>query len=213
MSTNRSRVVAEILAGSGIGGIIGLVIGLSASPVVSTILGSISVTLLGLLSFRDREKASDPSSDMATGGGTWRIAGFGFACVFTILGGLLIRTHDLLSPRVDVQVKNWESAGFEATDARKVLLYTRLGVVPKEWLIEEKRQLASVGASVLFAGPSVGDCQDLAENQFKNMTEWLRAFRLKGNAFKQLADSVEALPSEKQMPVLRAVMNIACRQK
>jgi hypothetical protein len=94
-------MVLQLLAGAGIGLLLGLLVGLSSSHVVATVVGAVAGGLLILLGFnssKDDSSATPPAT-------AWRLAGFGFACSLALIVSVWIRAHHSLSPPVKDQVK------------------------------------------------------------------------------------------------------------
>jgi len=206
---DRSRALPNVLAGAGVGAVIGIVVGLAGSPVVSTILGSLSATLLGLLALKrdDADEQSD-SRDL----GAWRIVGFGFGCVVAIFAGITIRTHDLLAQDPAERAQKWVAAGFDKTEAKDIVLFSQLGVTPAAWSSHVNPSTLPTGSSSLMAGPAPNDCRQLQADRFPDPAERLNAVRLKGGRFEALAAAIGRLPPETRAGVLKAALDLACSE-
>ncbi|UPG72699.1 hypothetical protein MVG78_00405 [Roseomonas gilardii subsp. gilardii] len=113
----------EVLAGAGLGCLMGLMLGLAATPVVASALAALTALLAA---FFGLVKAED-SPDRAL-----RIGSFGAACSLALLLGLGLRTHDLLSPSIRAEVRQWTDAGFEEKEARAMVAFQRLGIAPPD---------------------------------------------------------------------------------
>jgi hypothetical protein len=205
----------EIFAGAGIGMLVGLLIGLSVSPVVGTILGALAALLATFLGLHERsdfkEQAETP---VAAGVRALRSGSFGFACVMGVLLGMLIRTQGFLSMSVKQQLAIWTQAGYKEEDAKNLVVYQTLGIVPAGWSVAEDQALApKKSASVLFSTKIAERCNELESEKFANVAEELNAYRLEGGKWAALADSVERyVPRHYQRAVLQAVWKLKCQE-
>ena len=136
---SRIEVVIALGAGVGVGAVVGIIMGLSASPVVGTVLGALSAGLLVLLGLNNRP--SDALSSL-------RVAAFGIACMAAILLGIAVRTHSWLSPNVHEEVARWTSAGFSPQQAQQLVLFERTGILQKDWSTTTKSAASSSELSV-----------------------------------------------------------------
>lgn len=104
-------MVLQLLAGAGIGLLLGLLVGLSSSHVVATVVGAVAgglLILLGLNSSKDDPSATPPPT-------AWRLAGFGFACSLALVVSVWVRAHHSLSPPIKDQVKELTDVGYSPT--------------------------------------------------------------------------------------------------
>jgi len=122
----------HLFAGVGMGGLLGLVMGLSAAPVVQGVLGALVAVLAGFLGFQGLA-----GKGAAFSGNRWlewsglRAGGFGLAAIAGILCGMAVRTQGLLEPTVAERVQSWEAAGFAPERAREIVSFELLGIEPK----------------------------------------------------------------------------------
>jgi hypothetical protein len=113
----------NLCAGAGIGSLVGLVMGLSASPVTSTILGSLSAGLLVLLGLTATRNGGTASQQSAT------VAAFGLSCTILLLIGVYLRSHDTLALSLDEQDRRLRSVFPDASDRRRILLFENYGLL------------------------------------------------------------------------------------
>lgn len=127
---------SQIFAGMGIGVLMGLIIGLSASPVVKTILGSLSGLLAVFLGLQDNifGKSSNAEASSPIVLASFRAGSFGLFCALSILYGLHLRTHDTIGLSVTDQVKKWTDAGYDTTLARELALFEKIDMTSKQLL-------------------------------------------------------------------------------
>jgi hypothetical protein len=115
------RALIEFFAGGAVGSIVGLIAGVSVSPVTSTILGSLSTGLLVLLGFKASKDDAEPHNSL-------RVLGFGIVCSVCLLAGMYIRTHGLLSPSLNTQDKSLANVFPDASLRQQILLLTNYGM-------------------------------------------------------------------------------------
>ncbi|MGO8719854.1 MAG: hypothetical protein ACLQMO_11640, partial [Acidobacteriaceae bacterium] len=89
---NKLHWILEFAAGAAIGLLVGLIAGLSISPVTQTVLGSLSAGLLILLGLKQSKESTQEAAH------TIRILGFGLSCSIALILGVFLRTHSTLSP-------------------------------------------------------------------------------------------------------------------
>src|ERR1700744_6070560 len=82
----------QLFAGVGLGLLVGVLVGLSSSPVVSVVVGALAAGMVTLLGFARSSKDGDSSY---AEGSVIRLGGFGVACAAAVLLGVAIRTHSL----------------------------------------------------------------------------------------------------------------------
>jgi hypothetical protein len=136
-------VLAEIIAGGGLGMLVGFLLGLSVAQVVGGVIAALAALLgafLGLSGTQTQDRA-------------WRIGAFGFLCALGVALGLAIRAGSLLSPSVTGDVRAWTAAGYPADQARSYVAFQRLGVKPDTMTVATP-PTPTAGSSVLFAGPT-----------------------------------------------------------
>ena len=107
---------SQLFAGVGLGLLVGILVGLSSSPVVSVVVGALAAGMVTLLGFTRSSKGSEPSYSE---GSTIRLGGFGVACAAAVIWGLFIRTHNWASPSIAEQVSDVQKAGYSGEEARR----------------------------------------------------------------------------------------------
>lgn len=139
MSNNRvskTLIVSQVFSGIGIGILLGLIMGLSVSPVVKTILGALSGILAAFLGLQESFFAKQGETDQSKVNSrllfsSIRAGSFGFACVFGLLWGMYMRTHDTLTNSVEEQVEKWTDAKYKDDLAREIVLFQKLKLFQK----------------------------------------------------------------------------------
>jgi len=225
----RIREWLEFAAGSSIGLLVGLIAGLSISPVTSTILGALSTGLLILLGFKESKEGVQTERHML------RVLGFGLFCSVFLLVGINLRTRQVLSPPLEKQKQRLKDADiFTDADIEQILLSTNFGLKPatKPGTVEvhplpddgKKRPGDTQGepskttdtaragsadlayAGILRAG-SVEFCQTTRREQFKDVRAYLDAVRRRDNG---LAHVIETVPKDYQDDLSKSLNAYIC---
>jgi hypothetical protein len=92
----------NIIAGGSLGLVIGTLAGLSASPVVGALLGTLSTGAMAFLTLR---------SETATASNLTRIGAFGLACLFGSMSGVYLRANNILGLTPKRFIAQLEAAG------------------------------------------------------------------------------------------------------
>ena len=115
----------------------GLIIGLSVSPVVKSILGTLAGLLgvfLGLQEniFGKGKPLADARSPIVLS--SLRAGSFGLSCTIAILIGLYIRTNDSIGLTPKDQVQKWVQAGYPDSVALEIALVEKMGMTSRQLL-------------------------------------------------------------------------------
>lgn len=180
---DRSPLLGEVVAGSGLGLLVGILLGLSVTQLVGGVVGALSAVLAGFFGL----------SGMAGAGRAWRIGAFGFGCVCGVLGGLAVRSGSLLAPTIAADVARWQQAGFPPAEARAYVLYERLGVKPAG-VTPGERPAPGAGSNVLFADKA-GVCAQL--QRLPDQAQ-LGVLRRAGDEYAAMAATAEAASNTPQ---------------
>lgn len=139
---------ADIAAGAGLGALLGLMIGLSHSPVVATFVGAVAALLVTLLGLAERKlpgKTPEPASGAQAPeppelrrslaqARSVRVASFAFGCLIVTPGALWARTHDWvglsLAERLQRSQAAWSAAGYAPADVQRFVAFQELGTLP-----------------------------------------------------------------------------------
>jgi hypothetical protein len=151
----RSIKIATIFSGLGMGLLLGIIMGLSASEVVQTIFGVLTALLGAFLGFDRRsfsgmeaeEYEKEKYNALYTG---LRAGSFGIAVVVGILSGMYIRTQEVLTMSVEKRIKQWTDADFEPDYARKLVAYQMLSIDPQTGETGPLTEVQRITQGVLF---------------------------------------------------------------
>lgn len=129
----------KIFSGIGLGLLTGTIIGLSIAQVTGIILGALTSLLSAYFGLRDN-KEGETGNQVIIG---W----FGLTCAISIFLGMYIRTHNLIAPSFDNEIKKYQAASFDTAEIKKILLFKELGLVPEGYNFSKD---AKAGSSVLM---------------------------------------------------------------
>jgi hypothetical protein len=191
----------EIFAGVGLGAAVGILVGMSNTPVVAIVVSSLVAlvaTFFGL------------STQTTEGAKVLRIASFGLACPIAVFVGLGARSHGWLTPSIQHQIANWTNAGYSPAEARSFVAFRELGVVPEGQKTAEPQQPLGVRGG-LFSETKQTDCDHLLASRFANEADRIDAMQKAGGAWRVLADSIVNLDDVRRATVVNATYELACQ--
>jgi len=204
------KSTAQLYSGSGLGLMLGLLLGLSSTPVVAVVVGAIAALLgsIVLPHLPSKATANDAAETRATI--DLRAGAFGMVCVVGILGGIWLRTHDVLSPKVPTlieKLEQWKSIGFSPQEARTL--------VARSEGLGEGGGKATAGLSttrtVLFSDPTTR-CAQLKVDRYATVDAAATAYEEYGeSALARIARSLSRLPDpDARMKALEVVVEAVC---
>jgi hypothetical protein len=203
----------QLLAGTSLGLLLGLLVGLSTSPVAATVVGALTGGLLVFLGFASKDQ-SDFNRNCTDAAG-WRLLGFGLACTFALLVGLLVRTHNLLTPPIKQQISELTDAGFTPDEAHTWVAYKNIGVLMRaqpNTLTDKDKRASTTASSYLFASPGADSCNLFNPDFYSNQTEHLNALRIAGGPYANFANSVASLDERTRTATLSATKRLFCTE-
>lgn len=170
---------AAILAGIGMGLLIGVIMGLSVSEVVKVILGALSVLLAAFLGFDKRDFSGmdnetyqkDKNEALIT---SLRAGFFGLAVVVGIFLGMWVRTNGIMTVPIKDSVQEWIDAGYDSTTAQKYVAYERLAINPTTGDAGEITNLQRARQPNLFSAEDIQSaCSTIDPDLWNN--DWEKA--------------------------------------
>lgn len=204
----------QLFAGVGLGLLVGVLVGLSSSPVVSTVVGALAAGMVTLLGFVRSTKDGEPSYSE---GSVIRLGGFGVACAAAVLLGLFIRTHNWVSPSIAQQVSDVQKAGYSGEEARRWVAYKNIGAILESGSSSSTSTQSSpargaepVAGSVLFSGADSGECQHFDTSRYKDAPEHLYSLRQSGGKYAGYAEKISTLDATQQKTVLESLRLLFC---
>lgn len=203
----------QLFAGIGLGLLVGVLVGLSSSPVVSVVIGALAGGMVTLLGFAPAAKEGDSSS---LSGSVIRLGSFGLACAAAVVLGLFIRTHNWASPSISEQVAEVQKAGYSGEEARRWVAYKNVGAILGSGPGSAGSQpsassgTGSVAGSVLFSGADTGECQHFDTSRYKDAAEQLYALRQSGGKYAEYAQKIATLDAGQQKMVFESLRLLFC---
>lgn len=208
MAFSKTDIALNVLAGVSIGALTGALVGLSVSQVVGSVVGGL-VALLGTFIGMRSDGDSQPLGQVSR----VRIIAFSVGALLGIAGGVLARTHDVLAPTVASRIDKWRDAGVDRTVAQGLVVYERLGLVPKGWTESEKDGTPKgSGSTALFSAEVKGACDDLSARAIPEPTNRLVAFLAVGGRWAEVATALQQTPADVQSAVLEATWRLVCEK-
>lgn len=215
------NLVLALFSGSGIGLLIGVLMGISVTPTVAVIIGALASGLAVLLGLNDQHFNNAKAV---------RLGGFGFACVLGIYCGLYARTHQMLSPTaapppsLSEQKAEYVGIGFSDREALDFIAFERFKIKNPSWiLVGEPAGAAGGGESLaekakmtLLFGAEVDldKCDELAGPQPDfDLLDVVDTFDIAGGVWRSLAFSVrDEIGAPAGVPLLLAARDAFCDQ-
>jgi hypothetical protein len=192
--TNVSRsFAADIFAGTGVGLLLGSVIGLSVTPVVAMVVGALTSFLAVFLGLDGKNSTSLLPKVNAI-----RIGAFGFATVAGLALGLHARVNNPLAVDPSIALARWDAAFPDnPTLARQMMVYERTAIVPATLAFEN-----SGSASNVTIDPSAAGAKQVV--LFSALSEFDACARLDPERFATPADILAAYNRDNSPELVRA---------
>jgi hypothetical protein len=193
--------------------------GLSASPVVATVLGGFAAVLAGFLgittSKTDPGAADASASPISPNASALRVLGFGFSCSLFLLAGIALRTHDLLAPPLSAQAQALNLPLLSPAEQKQLLFYKAFGLSAAAadgshlTQADEKKSTAASGSSVLFA-TQAELCDALNRKSYASISDYLSALENRKGDYAALAAEIKNLPPAAQEQLAASIGKIVC---
>ena len=186
-----ASLLPDVLAGLGVGVVVGIIAGLSISHVVSIILGALSTGLLALLGL---------TGAMADRGAKVRTAAFGITCALSLLLGVAVRSHSWLGPNPSIEMKRWTDTGMSPNVAEAVVLEEFTGgtvTVTADGVnaIPDKGEHAPLGG--LMNAPGPGICSRFLSGAYKSADTQLNGLDGQDGTLASFAKALRAYDADR----------------
>ena len=167
----------HVFSGLGLGLLLGVIAGLSVSPVVQTILGALVTLITGFLAFQGTRGEADESDFLdRVNTNELRLGSFAFGAIAGILLGLVIRTHDLFGLPLDQEVQRWTQAGYSREEAQKYVAFQKLGVKPQGMEIVDAEIQKGTHSALMAEDSKIDLCSQLNPRHFADARANIAAF-------------------------------------
>lgn len=204
-----------LFAGIGTGVLLGLLLGLSASPVVSVVVGGLVTAAAAYWNL------SAPGGDASRSYAVRALAA-GMLCVGCIagmLGGLWLRARDVFAVSPAQHVAKWTAAGYSPTEARALAAYQATGILLGSGATTSAlaatpaagAERTAVRSTVLFSGASEA-CDQLRPDDYADAANLRAAFTQAGGRWRAMADAASGVDATRQMTLLRTAWQLACER-
>lgn len=139
------RAAADIFAGGGLGLLLGVVVGLTTSPVAAIVVGALT-SLLAVFLGLDGSEAAERAGVRAN---ALRIGSLGLATVAGVGIGLYVRINNPLAVAPATQLAAWTSAfPNDPTLAKQMMVFERTGIAPSAFTYGQAAPTAPVDVTV-----------------------------------------------------------------
>ncbi len=182
-------------AACALGLLTGLLVGMSTSGVTASVVSAALAMVAGVVALTGIANPFLPKGEDAavrSAGHDWAVFFFAVVTIIGLGSGLWMRTHDSLSPTPDELVARWQAAGFEAAEARGIVVRQLAGAVGEGG---GKDTGARASATVLFAGDAA-TCQRTDPSRAPDADEARNSWSLAPEPWPALAKSLAALPKD-----------------
>ena len=191
-----------LFAGAGTGLLLGLLLGLSATPVVAAVVGGL-VTAAAAYWNLAASAADDQANRRALAAGVLCIT-----CIVGLLSGLWLRTRDVLAVTPAQQIARWTAAGYSAADARALAAFQATGMtLPGYAAGTAKPNPAQTTA--LFSGAAEA-CDRVRPDDYGDLDSLRAAYVQAGGGWRTMAESVRDGEPARQRSVLEAAWGLVC---
>ena len=206
-------MAAQLFSGASFGILLGILLGLSTSPVVSLVVGALATLMPHVIALRASPAgAADPASPASGRVDAYKMGMFALCCVVGIIAGIYLRTHDALSPPAGFlrkEVAALMEIGVTRSDAEKLVLsryrQTPLAVAPAE-----KPDAARL--TVLMASTQER-CDKLGDQQFASARIAAAAFKAgEEPQLQKLSElvSAQAFSEPDKLAIIQAGVEVLC---
>jgi hypothetical protein len=200
-------IASDITAGAAIGVFLGLLIGLSGSPIVSGVATGLVALLAGI--FGVSEKLAVNFSYAAK----CRLIAFAVSAIISVLAAMYVRTHDLLAPSISSQKAVLGEMGItDKKDQTEMLRFIKYGILPVGTVAPAKDSSADAFAhqrlTVLHA-QSAQFCRSLLIALSGSQEDFLKF--LDENDLKETAAILRRLPEPERKPAIAASRVYLCK--
>ena len=153
-SASEGGFIFNVLTGASLGGLVGLLIGLSASPIVASASAAILALLVTFFGFGGTVGALQPKVSAA------RVLGFGILMSAGLIGGIVLRAEGTLGPSFKQRVGRFEMKELPKNRAIELAIFEHSGLLTGSLANVSKPEKAPATSAYAFA--SEGDGPDPA---------------------------------------------------
>lgn len=202
---------ANAIAGGSLGLLLGVLIGMSATPVVANVIGALTTAGLAFVGLRSGGKHTGNGEAGSAGapatGIIPRLSGFAILCLAGVFLGLFVRTHDVLGLSISDQIKKWTDAKYSDDDARRIVVFEQTGLTMGDWK-SGSRPSPGPDDSLLYG--AAGELwSETDPTKFRSPADAIQAWTNYGGIWAPAATMIQKdVPVEKQMDALIQIHEI-----
>lgn len=199
------RNSSAFFGGTGIGLLIGFLIGMTTLGVVGIIIGTLATILLAYIG--GKEEGTSESKAL-------RIGAFGLFCVIGILLGLYLRVTDAFLPSPSAEVSEWmKDSIFTQEEAKTYYIYDRFAFVPEGQNIDTLKD-RKAGRTILYGFETTqSDCDKLEDYEAYSAANKLDAYdKLGGVWSKGVAHIKQLTTSESEQLKMLELLKGLCNE-
>ena len=178
----------QIFSGLALGILVGTIIGLSISEVTGIILGALTSLLTAFFGLRPNKEGEQSNYIV--------IGMFSIACLAGIIGGLILRNNNLLSPTLEQEVAEYRNANFTDAEIKQILLVKKLGLIPEGMQFEAAAKEKGKNTSLMAGEEVLNLCASDLENA--SLDEIRKAFDNSGGKYQKIEQQLSLVVNDPQ---------------
>ncbi|MDD4964628.1 MAG: hypothetical protein PHI11_12005 [Gallionella sp.] len=215
---------AQIFSGASVGALLGILLGLSTSPVVALVVGAIAALLPQLTSLlKSTTPCHEDINNSEQNIAEFRLGAFALACAFGIIFGIFLRTHDALSPTKTPpigsllnEVNALVEIGVKKEEAQKIILTRYLETKPNvlgNQMVDGKA--ADVGTHTILFGLNTERCELFDIDNMHDINVLIEYFEAKNES--KLASIAKQINSQQidesnKLSIFKLVLEELCKK-
>ena len=201
-----SDKIVDFAAGITLGGLTGLLVGLTTTSVTATILSSIVAIATAFIGLAGEPKLIAGTVTQL------RIIGFAAAMIAALLAGIWMRTHNVLSPTPKQIFDQLLQAGLTKEQATQLVVFSRFGLMPEGATPASETAVADAAkrdnTTLFFRAPAW--CDDFLQRRTQPANDQIAWLAQQGGEYEEMAARLNRLPEDRKPAVLKAAPFYIC---
>ncbi len=194
----------NLIAGASLGGLVGLLLGLSAVPVIASAAASLLALLVAFFGVARAE------GRLATETAAARFAGFGAVMAVALAGGIALRAHGSLGPSFADRVDRFAVDGMPRERALELAAYEHLGLRLGTLAAVETPEAAPPASPYAFSEAERQLCGALEADQFASVADRLADMRSRGEPWATIGRLGATLPEADAQALAESAHALGC---
>lgn len=204
VTRSEGSVAVNAVAGLSLGALVGLLIGLSAVPVVGSAVAALLALLVTFFGFARSEGA------MATRTSGARFAGFGLAMAAALAGGIALRAHGALGPSFGDRVARYAVEGMPRERALELAVFEHTGLKLGQLAQVEAPKAVPAASPYAFSGAGDPACAMLDASLYDTVQARLVAMQGRRGPWAEIARLGAGLPEPQARDLAEAAFALRC---